>query len=143
MRRGFLVIIAFAILLSGCSMIQAEEPIVASEDLTTPKPKEYVITHRANENWEKDQASDFLQYDLVQTEEDAIAVANAILEATVGEESFQTYYLANVWSDTEREVWVTTFFLRSEVIGFEMHGGDITIVIRKHDAQVVKMWGGE
>lgn len=124
-------------------MIQSEEPIVASENLTTPKPKEYVITHSANENWEKDQASDFLQEDLVQTEESATVIANAVLEATVSKESVQTYYLANVWDDTEREVWVVTYFLRSEVIGYEMVGGDINIVIRKHDAQVVKMWGGE
>jgi hypothetical protein len=113
------------------------------QDLTTPKPKEYVITHRANENWEQDQASDFLQSDLIQTEEGAITVADAILEATVGKESFQTYYLANVWEDIEREVWVVTFFLRSDVIGYELTGGDINIVIRKHDGQVVKMWAGE
>jgi len=80
---------------------------------------------------------------LVQTEEGAITVADAILEATVGKERFQTYYLANVWEDIERAVWVVSYFPRSEEESLVLFGGDITIVIRKHDAQVVKMGAGE
>lgn len=146
MMRTALFLLACILLFAGCSSsqsLQEGESLASSEDSTTPKPKEYVITHRANENWEQDQASDFLQSDLIQTEEGAITVADAILEATVDKESFQTYYLANVWEDIEREVWVVTFFLRSDVIGYELTGGDINIVIRKHDGQVVKMWAGE
>lgn len=143
MKKTALFLLACILLFAGCSSsqtVQEGEALASSEDLTMPKPTEYVIMHGANENWEQDQASDFLQSDLIQTEESATTIANAVLEATVGKEGFQTYYLANVWKDIERAVWVVSYFPRSEEESLILFGGDITIVTRKHDAQIVKIW---
>jgi len=146
MRKIVLIIIAFTLLLLGCSnsqSLQAEEPLVSSGDMTTPKPKEYVITHGAYENWDQYQLSDFLQNDLVQTEESAIAIANAIVKNAVGEQEWKKLYLANVWEDAEREVWIISYYTQSEDANVIMVGGEVYIAIRKHDAQVVKMWAEE
>jgi hypothetical protein len=146
MKKTALFLLACILLFAGCSSsqsLQEGESLTSSENLTTPKPKEYVITHSACENWDQFQPSDFLQNDLVPTEKNAIAVANAIVQSAVGEQEWKKHYLSNVWEDIEREVWVITYVPRSEDASYIIVGGDITIVIRKHDAQVVKMWAGE
>ncbi len=107
------------------------------------EPTENVIFHYAYENWEMDQLSDFLHEDLVQTEESAIAIANAIVQSVIGEQEWKRLALTNVWEDVERNVWIVSYDPVSEDTDSIMTGGRVNIAIRKHDAQVLKMWAEE
>lgn len=146
MKKIALFLLALIFLFAGCSCsqsLQVEETIASPSDLTTQEPTENAIYHYAYENWEKDQQSDFLQEDLVQTEENALAVANAIVKIAIGEQEWKKLYLANVWEDVDKGVWVISFDPRNEDSDTIITGGRVNIAIRKHDAQVVKMWAEE
>lgn len=146
MRRIVVGIIVLTLLLFGCSKPQsqkAEENFVSSQDFATQAPTEHVITHYAYEGWEKEQLSDYLQDDLVKTEADAIAIANAIVEATVGEQGWKKLSVANVWEDAESGVWIVSYDPVNEDPSTMITGGRINIAFSRHDAQVVKMWAEE
>lgn len=146
MKKVAQFLLALIFLFAGCSCskpLQVEETIASPSDLTTQEPTENAIYHYAYENWEKDQQSDFLQEDLVQTEESAIAVANAIVKIAIGEQEWKKLYLANVWEDVDKGVWIVSFDPRNENSDTIITGGRVNIAIRKHDAQVVKMWAEE
>ena len=146
MRRIVLGIIVLSLLLFGCSKPQSpkvEESFVLPQDFATQAPTEHLITHDAYEGWEKGQSSDYLQDDLVKTEADAIAIANAIVEATVGGEEWKKLSVANVWEDAERGVWIVSYDPVNEDPSTMITGGRINIAFSRHDAQVVKMWAEE
>ena len=146
MRRIVLGIILVALLLLGCSnsqTLQAEETFVSPQDFATQAPSEHVITHDAYEGWEKGQSSDYMQDDLVKTEADAIAIANAIVEANVGDQEWKKLSVANVWEDADRGVWIVSYDPVNEDSSTMITGGRVNIAVSKHDAQVVKMWAEE
>ena len=146
MKRIILFSFVIVCLCAGCSRIQPHNTNVSnmsSSDLTTEAPIEYGITHDAYENWEKDQPSDYLQDDLVKTEEIAIEIANTIVKNAVGEQEWERLYLTNVWEDVDRGVWVISYCVQSEDDNTFIVGGGVNLAIRKHDAQVVKMWAEE
>ncbi len=146
MRRIVVGIILVTLLLFGCSKPQfqkTEEDFVSTQDFATQAQTEHVITYDAYEGWEKGQLSDYLQDDLVKTEADAIAIANAIVEANVGDQEWKRLSVANVWEDAERGVWIVSYDPVNEDPSTMITGGRINIAFSKHDAQVVKMWAEE
>ncbi len=146
MRKSIIVIIAFVCLFSGCACVPSQDAgnsSVSSAGLSEKEPQEYVITHDSVADWQKDQPSDFLQNDLVQTEECVIAIANAIVKNAVGDQEWEQLTLANVWEDDARGVWIVSYSLRSDDADTVVAGGGVNIAISRHDAQVVKMWSEE
>ena len=146
MKRIIVFAIVFICCCAGCAWIQPQSAVISSgsaDDLTSPEPKEYVITHDAYENWDESNPSDFLQVDLIPMEESAIAVANAILKSAIGEQEWKKLYLANVWEDVDKGVWIISFDPRNEDSDTIIIGGRVSIAISRHDAQVVKMWAEE
>ena len=145
MKRVIVFAIIFICCCTGCSRIQPQSAVISSgsaDDLTTSN-SEYVITHEACENWDESNPSDFLQVDLIPTEESAIAVANAIVQNAVGEQEWKKFYLANVWEDVDNGVWIISFDPRNDDSDTLITGGRVNIAISRHDAQVVKMWAEE
>gem|GEM_PF-6293457 len=146
MKKTALFLLVCSFLFAGCSSsqsLQVEEALASPNNLTMQEPTENVIFHYAYENWEMDQLSDFLHEDLVQTEESAIAIANAIVQSVIGEQEWKRLALTNVWEDVERNVWIVSYDPVSEDTDSIMTGGRVNIAIRKHDAQVLKMWAEE
>ena len=79
----------------------------------------------------------------MKTEADAIAIANAIVEANVGDQEWKKLSVANVWEDADRGVWIVSYDPVNEDPSTMITGGRVNIAVSKHDAQVVKMWTEE
>ncbi|HML68241.1 MAG TPA: hypothetical protein PKA81_07565 [Clostridia bacterium] len=151
-RFYFLItLLFFATILLGCSSknIPVSEVLISTDSSklieSTPATK---ILRQSYENWQEESEkwadSNFLNsYELVNTEQCAISLAEVILSNTMSKETLQHLELANIWDDKVKGVWVLSYSQKNDDKGVVVVGGEITIVINKHDAQIIKMWGDE
>ncbi|MEN6637423.1 MAG: hypothetical protein ABFC56_16360 [Clostridiaceae bacterium] len=147
MKKAAPFLLALIFLFVGCSSsqsLQAEETIASSGNISAEKQKEFKVIHAPFEDWMKYKpAGDGIYSDLVATETCALAIANAIIGTNLTDDETCTYPDVRIWEDVEEGVWVISYYPQSTDPDFEIAGGDIHIVIRKHDGQVASYWGGE
>ena len=147
MRKIVFAALILVLFFSGCSLRgtqSAEKPLASDGDLPERATPAIKITHGSREDWaEYGTLADQSRYDLVVTEERALAIANVILEGSIEPTDEIVFTEVNVWEDVERRVWVISYYPQSTDPRFRIVGGAIHIVIRRHDAQVVNIWGEE
>ena len=147
MRRIIVFAIVLVCLVTGCKRSQsqtAEATLVPSGDLSITQTQQTTISHNPFEDWEKYVPKDAPRsYDLVATDVSALAIANVILERSLTRRNDIEYTSVNIWEDVEHGVWIVSYYPQSTRPDTEIAGGDIHIVIRKYNAQVVSVWSGE
>jgi uncharacterized protein YqgQ len=83
--------------------------------------------------------------DCIPDKETAIKVAKIFLENLQKQNFFTNNVLGSVFYDTEDKIWIVSFWEESDYMldGYVTVGGDLSIAIRRENAEVVKMWPGE